>query len=179
MLRKHGLDSQLCSSTDELESSSFDRVICSEVIEHVHDVGHLLKDIYRVLRPGGRVVITTPVRLTETPEEPSHIREWFPSEFAALFDGGPFHLIRHEEIIPVATTEVFFWRPRFLLRVPVFRLMCNLLSIYAKVNALTWLSMRPRLFMTQLVVLERPSIGAIEQHRATMTYPPETEQGIR
>lgn len=47
------------------------------------------------------------------------------------------------------------WRPRFLLRVPVFRVLCNLLSIYARVNALTWLGMRPRLFMTQLAVLEK------------------------
>jgi hypothetical protein len=111
------------------------------------------------LKPGGRAVITTPIRLTETPEDPTHLREWFPSEFAALFSSGPLVLLRHEQVIPAATPEVFFWRPRFLLRVPVFRVLCNLVSIYADRNALSWLGMRPRLFMTQLAVVERPGSG--------------------
>jgi hypothetical protein len=42
-------------------------------------------------------------------------------------------------------------------RVPVFRLLCNLLSIYAKVNAISWLRMRPRLFMMQIVVADKIS----------------------
>ncbi|MGH9332524.1 MAG: class I SAM-dependent methyltransferase [Vicinamibacteria bacterium] len=89
MLSRHSLPARLCASPQELESGSFDRVICSEVIEHVADVEGLLRDIHRVLKPDGLAVLTTPIRLTEVPEEPSHVREWFPSEFAALFEAGP------------------------------------------------------------------------------------------
>lgn len=155
LFERHSFKAELYDSIEGLATGFFDRVVCSEVIEHVPDPARLIRDIHRVLKPGGRAVVSTPIRLTETPEEPTHIREWFPSEFRALVAGGPLKLLRHEQVIPVATPEVFFWRPRFFLRVPVFRILCNLLSIYAGVNALSWLGMRRRLFMTQLVVLAK------------------------
>jgi SAM-dependent methyltransferase len=37
-----------------------DLVWCSEVLEHIPDVGHALNEMRRVLRPGGRVLITVP-----------------------------------------------------------------------------------------------------------------------
>ena len=49
-----------------LEDGSFDLVLCAETIEHVRDVQLLLSETRRVLRPGGRVAVTTPAhgRLT-------------------------------------------------------------------------------------------------------------------
>ncbi|HCR81181.1 MAG: 3-demethylubiquinone-9 3-O-methyltransferase [Candidatus Pacebacteria bacterium GW2011_GWB1_47_8] len=41
------------------KAKTFDYVICSEVIEHVTDPGLALKEIYRVLKPGGILVLTT------------------------------------------------------------------------------------------------------------------------
>ena len=43
-----------------LVHGSVDLVWCSEVIEHVADVGYLLSEVRRVLRPGGRLLLTTP-----------------------------------------------------------------------------------------------------------------------
>ena len=43
-----------------LEDNSFDLVLCAETIEHVRDVQLLLSEARRVLRPGGRLAITTP-----------------------------------------------------------------------------------------------------------------------
>ena len=40
--------------------ASFDVVICSEVLEHVHDHRGLLREIARVLKPGGRFVASVP-----------------------------------------------------------------------------------------------------------------------
>jgi SAM-dependent methyltransferase len=115
----------------------------------------LLREIARVLKPGGRAVVTTPIRLAEKPFDVNHVREWFPEEFARLFDGGAWRLIAHDQVIPAAAAEAYFWRPPVFARVPVFRLMCNILSIYAGVNALSWLRLRPRLFMMQIVIVER------------------------
>ena len=44
----------------------FDLVLCAETIEHVRDVQLLLSEARRVLRPGGRLAMTTPAhsRLT-------------------------------------------------------------------------------------------------------------------
>jgi SAM-dependent methyltransferase len=43
-----------------LEHGSVDLVWCSEVLEHVADVGYLLAEVRRVLRPGGRLLATVP-----------------------------------------------------------------------------------------------------------------------
>jgi 2-polyprenyl-6-hydroxyphenyl methylase/3-demethylubiquinone-9 3-methyltransferase len=43
-----------------LEHRSVDLVWCSEVLEHVADVSHLLLEARRVLRPGGRLLVTVP-----------------------------------------------------------------------------------------------------------------------
>jgi SAM-dependent methyltransferase len=43
-----------------LEHGSVDLVWCSEVLEHVADGAHLLQEARRVLRPGGRLLLTVP-----------------------------------------------------------------------------------------------------------------------
>jgi len=43
----------------------FDRVICSEVMEHVHDYPAALRELVRVLRPGGTLGVTVPTAITE------------------------------------------------------------------------------------------------------------------
>ncbi|MBA3371165.1 MAG: class I SAM-dependent methyltransferase [Thermoleophilaceae bacterium] len=49
-----------------LPDSSHDLVLCAETLEHVRDVQLLLSEARRILRPGGRLAITTPAhgRLT-------------------------------------------------------------------------------------------------------------------
>jgi SAM-dependent methyltransferase len=44
---------------------AFDRVICSEVMEHVHDYGAATRELARVLRPGGTLGVTIPTAITE------------------------------------------------------------------------------------------------------------------
>jgi SAM-dependent methyltransferase len=43
-----------------LEHASVDLVWCSEVLEHVADTAHALLETRRVLRPGGRLLVTVP-----------------------------------------------------------------------------------------------------------------------
>lgn len=44
-------------------SESFDLVLLLEVIEHLPDIPHSLREIARVLKPGGAAIVTTPNRL--------------------------------------------------------------------------------------------------------------------
>jgi len=39
---------------------TFDLVIASQLIEHVYDPDHLLREARRILRPGGHILLTTP-----------------------------------------------------------------------------------------------------------------------
>lgn len=39
---------------------SFDHVICSEVLEHIHDYRKILDEISRVLKPGGTLTVSVP-----------------------------------------------------------------------------------------------------------------------
>ena len=43
-----------------VKDRSFDTVISNQVIEHIYDTDFYLEDIYRALKPGGILIVTTP-----------------------------------------------------------------------------------------------------------------------
>lgn len=42
------------------KTSSFDKAVCSEVLEHLTDDNLALREIYRILKPGGTLVLSVP-----------------------------------------------------------------------------------------------------------------------
>lgn len=42
------------------KSTSFDKIICTEVLEHINEDDVVVKELYRVLKPGGILAITVP-----------------------------------------------------------------------------------------------------------------------
>jgi SAM-dependent methyltransferase len=72
-----------------------DAVVSLQVIEHLWDQGLFLRECRRVLRPGGRIMVSTPNRLTfspgrDTPLNPFHTRELAPDELAELVQDAAF-----------------------------------------------------------------------------------------
>jgi SAM-dependent methyltransferase len=71
-----------------LESASIDVVVSFETIEHVADARALVSELRRVLKPGGRLVLSTPNRAFGPPERhtdnPFHIREFTAEELRDL-----------------------------------------------------------------------------------------------
>ncbi|MBX2967392.1 MAG: class I SAM-dependent methyltransferase [Cyclobacteriaceae bacterium] len=70
-----------------LADNSFDCVVSFQVIEHIKNDRFYLQEIYRVLRPGGVALITTPNRKMSLSRNPWHIREYLVDELQRLAAG--------------------------------------------------------------------------------------------
>lgn len=67
-----------------LRAGSFKIVLANEIIEHLDDPNQFLGAIAKMASKDGCVVVTTPVRLTDKPLDPFHVREYFPSDLELL-----------------------------------------------------------------------------------------------
>ena len=67
-----------------LATGSVDAVVCAQTVEHLWDQPRFVAECARALRPGGRLAVTTPNRLTFPPGNVFHSRELDASELAGL-----------------------------------------------------------------------------------------------
>jgi SAM-dependent methyltransferase len=80
-----------------ISSESVDTVATLQVIEHVWNHPEFVGECRRVLRPGGRLLVTTPNRLTfspglDAPVNPFHTREFTAAELIELLAAGGFEI---------------------------------------------------------------------------------------
>lgn len=61
---------------DGLKDNTYDSVVSFQVIEHIENDHLFLKEIHRVLKPGGIALLTTPNRKMTLTRNPWHIREY-------------------------------------------------------------------------------------------------------
>jgi 2-polyprenyl-3-methyl-5-hydroxy-6-metoxy-1,4-benzoquinol methylase len=67
-----------------LENDTYDVIISFQVIEHIKEDKEYLREIHRVLKPGGKALITTPNIKMSLSRNPWHIREYTSEELTAL-----------------------------------------------------------------------------------------------
>jgi SAM-dependent methyltransferase len=100
-------------------NSTFDIVVCRELIEHVPSPQKLLDEIYRLLKDGGYVLISTPNGFNVFPDGKEHVRAYLPNGFLADIELTGFTIIDkrgdvpnvHSALLPMARgglTNVLF-----------------------------------------------------------------------
>lgn len=67
-----------------LPDATYDTVLSFQVIEHIDDDLGYLREIHRVMKPGGVALITTPNRSMSLTRNPWHVREYLAHELASL-----------------------------------------------------------------------------------------------
>lgn len=68
----------------DFNEHSFDVIVSFQVIEHIRKDRYFLEEIYRVLKPGGVALITTPNKIKTLTRNPWHIREYTAEELSNL-----------------------------------------------------------------------------------------------
>lgn len=120
-----------------LNDDFFDFVVTFQVIEHIKNDSLFLNEIRRVLKPGGKLILTTPNRLMSLTRNPWHIREYKPDQFSSLLKGVfgdadirgvygnekvmAYHEENRRSIRKFTRFDIFrmqYWLPRFLLQIP-------------------------------------------------------------
>ena len=69
------------------EDEAFDYVVSFQVIEHVKRDKHLVSEVMRVLRPGGKFIVSTPNQPMSLTRNPWHVREYTAEELRQLLSG--------------------------------------------------------------------------------------------
>lgn len=118
------------------EDESFDFVVSFQVIEHIANDRRFVEEVRRVLRPGGKFIVSTPNRPMSLTRNPWHVREYRPEQLARLLSmfasveelgvGGNervWEYYRHnaESVRRIMRFDVLrmqWWLPRWLLQLP-------------------------------------------------------------
>jgi len=120
-----------------LSEDSFDYIISFQVIEHIKHDRLFLEEIYRILKPGGTAIITTPNIKMSLSRNPWHIREYKAHELLDLtsdiFDkvdakgiSGNDRVMKYHEknrrsvarMMRFDVLDLQHWLPSFLLKLP-------------------------------------------------------------
>jgi SAM-dependent methyltransferase len=93
---------------------AFDAAICTEVLEHIEDHGAAARELARVIRTGGTLLVTVP--RPPAPFDPNHVREGYtPAELRALLEGAGFTVEAERECCHMFLRGVMrYWRRPWL-----------------------------------------------------------------
>lgn len=116
--------------------NTFDYVVSFQVIEHIRNDRAFVAEVLRVLKPGGKFIVSTPNKPMSLTRNPWHVREYTASEFGALLaafsdvvargvEGNErvweYYTKNSESVSRIMRFDVLrmqWWLPRWLLQIP-------------------------------------------------------------
>ena len=98
---RDGDDYYVCCNSNALPfaNGEFDKILCAETLEHVEDEVGTIKEITRVLKPKGLLVVTTPHRFLDSLDSayPQH-RHYSLEELAGMLPGFAVERVHRSEL---------------------------------------------------------------------------------
>ena len=116
------------------QENTFDVVISTDVIEHVSKPQKMLKEIKRITKENGNIIIGTPIKYTEEPLDKNHYQEFYPKQFIRLVK------LFFKDCELIESHDLFYFclynRPFKLWgkTFPLFRFLMNFSSIFLPFN---------------------------------------------
>ncbi|HIG31871.1 MAG TPA: class I SAM-dependent methyltransferase [Flavobacteriales bacterium] len=121
----------------EIEDNSVDFVVSFQVIEHIKDDERFLQEIHRVLKPGGKAIITTPNIMMSITRSPWHTREYTPEQMGEILESSfdnyelkgvfgnekvmDYYNKNKESVRKITRFDILnmqYWLPRWMLEIP-------------------------------------------------------------
>lgn len=127
---------EACVPPLPFDDDSFDYIVSFQVIEHIRKDREFVKEVHRVLKPGGKFIVSTPNRLMSITRNPWHVREYSIAEFSKLFDGftkvealgvegnkrvWEYYTKNRESVNRIMRFDILrmqWWLPRWILQIP-------------------------------------------------------------
>lgn len=142
---------------------SFDSVLCNQVLEHVFNPDQFLGEIARMLRPGGKLLLTVPFVWDEH-EQPNDYARYSSFGLRALMEKQGLRVLRHEKLgaDPSVLCQLI---NAYLFKVtqswPKFVNLLFTLTVMALFNMLgllfRWLLPgNPDLYLDHVILVEKP-----------------------
>lgn len=111
---KENLKSDIYYNGSELPfaDNTFDSILCTEVFEHVEKLDDVIDELYRVLKPGGRMIVTTPFMCMEH-EMPYDFRRFSFNGLSKLMKKNNFKILASQKLLN--NFHVFFQTLNFYI----------------------------------------------------------------
>jgi SAM-dependent methyltransferase len=148
--------------TFPFNEDEYDSVLCNQVLEHVFNPDEFLSEIKRVLKPGGRLLLTVPFVWDEH-EQPHDYARYSSFGLKALLDKNGFNVIGYKKIGADASTilqliNVYLYKifVKWPLPIRVLTTM-SLMSLFNLLGIMLGMLLprNPDLFLDQIVLAEK------------------------
>lgn len=153
-------DGQVFPFADE----SFDSILCNQVLEHVFNPDEFLKEIARVMKPAGKLLLTVPFVWDEH-EQPYDYARYSSFGLRVLLEKQGFKVMQHKKLGADASI-IFQLANAYLFKImqgqPRFIRLLMTVSVMALINVLGLLARcllpnNPDLFLDHAVLAEKVS----------------------
>lgn len=121
----------------DIQDESIDFVVSFQVIEHITNDKLFLQEIHRVLKPGGKAILTTPNIFMSLSRNPWHIREYNPKQMREILKSSfenielkgvfgndkvmQYYKKNKKSVENITRFDIFnmqYWLPRWFLQIP-------------------------------------------------------------